>query len=248
MSIKAFTSMRLNLLSILLSSTLFFTACNLLYDEGEWVTEQRNTKSFQQINIKCVADVYYYQSKSFYLDIHFYKKHLNNIHTTIENNKLNISNNFNAQWFTDIQKLRIDIYAPSLNKVKIEQGAGFFCNDTLHTNSFHFSMQGDVFESKIIINTSRLNIKINNAVGLLKVKGKANYTKTFNRGETRIMAQTLHADSLEIIHQSVMNGYYSVKNWLKYQILRNGDLYIYGQPEINGEALGSGKLIVANEN
>mgnify|MGYP006274031045 CR=1 FL=1 len=246
MSIKVSTFTEFNRVSIFLVIVFwFFASCNLLYDEGDWVGETRSLESFQSVDIEGIADVHYHQSSEYKVRVFYYEKHLSDIQTNINNQTMRIVNQFNGQWFTDIRKPLVEVYAPTLNKVDIKEAGSFFCEDTL-TGNFVFYMHGDVFEAHLLTNSEKLKIDIYNSVGLLSAKGYCEQLEILNKGETQIDAFDLQANNADVMQQSAMDISCSVTNSLIYKITRNGNLIVRGNPSVSGESLGDGDLIIMN--
>ncbi len=244
---KAYIFTRFKIFSLILPA-IFLLSCDLLYDEGEWAMEQRKLHGFSQVEINCIADIYYYASNETYIEISYYQKHLSDIQTDIDNGSLTIRNEFGGEWFTDIRLPRIDVYAPTLNNVSIEVAGGFFCIDTLVTDDFYFDLNSDVFESDLLINSRNLKIKINNSSGVLNASGQSAYAIVQNKGDAKIIAPSLKLKSLQILQKSSLDVVFHVKDSLQYKIIRNGDLVVYGNPLFkSGEDLGEGNLILKNE-
>lgn len=248
MSIKASIYTKYVINSLLLLLAVVLSSCDILYDEGEWTQEQRQIREFETITINCIADINYFYSDTCYLEIFYYQKHIKNIKTLKKQRTLTIKNSFNGQWFTDLRNPQIHIYAPALSSVTIKDAAGFYCMDTIQTTRFAFNMQGDVFESKLILNTEQLRININNAAGNLYITGKSNEGQIFCEGETYIDATQTAISSLNITQQSSRNAEIWVTDYLNYKIIRNGNLIVTGTPEHEGIVLGNGEIIwKANE-
>lgn len=246
MSIATFTFTKFKKVSLIILFASIAASCDLFYNEGEWKTELRSVSDYQSVSIESVSEIYYHYCDTFAIEVHYYDKQLGAITTKVHNNKLSIKNNFSGEIYTDIRNPEIHLYAPTLDVIKTEKetGSGFFCMDTIFNTRIDVEIYGDLIESELLTNTDTLSLNINKSAGSIKMKGIANKCNILNSGEAIINARPLKISNLTITHQSSVGAKFTVTNNLNYRIIRSGNLYIWGNPQITGEALGTGKLVL----
>jgi hypothetical protein len=82
-----------------------------------------------------------------------------------------------------------------------------------------------------------------NTLGTLHFQGKAGTCMIFNRYGSSIFAGDLESERGEIINESVGAVYINASERLKATILGNGNIYYYGNPEIEIVKKGRGNLV-----
>ncbi|ALO14681.1 hypothetical protein L21SP5_01014 [Salinivirga cyanobacteriivorans] len=247
MSIKVSIFTKFSRVSALLLVFWALLSCDLIYDEGDWTGEQRNFGDYQEVVLNGIANVYYHYSDTPLIKVYYYAKHLSNITTNIENQRITIDNEFGGQWYTDLRLPEIHLYNNAVNYVDIKEAGAFFCIDTIQSNHFNFYMHGDVFEAKLLLNVNKAKIDVYNSTGLMEVTGICNELEIYNKGETQIEAINFQARNAHIIQQSVMDVSSCVSDSLYYRIIRNGNITVKGNPVHEGEILGNGELILVED-
>ncbi len=223
------------------------SSCDLLYDEGDWVSEDRYPEDYQEIVINGVANVFYHYSDTPRIEVSYYARHISDVKTSFSKGQITIDNSFNGQWYTDLRLPEIHLYTKSLAYVDIKEAAGFFCEDTLHANNFEFFMHGDVFEASLLLNVEIFKLDVYNSAGIAEAKGSCEQLNISNKGQTQIDAVDLHTKGATITQQSSLDVTVRVTDVLSYRIIRNGNIIVRGNPALNGEILGDGELIVIED-
>jgi len=203
----------------------------------------RNLNEFSRIDLYAVADVYYHYSDSASVEISYYSNHLGDVKTTIDKKVLTIENHFNGTIYTDYKIPRIDIYTPYFTELNIKEAGSFTCIDTLAIPHFIYRVVGDLAEAELLINSQTFIVSIESASGTVNLSGRAPNLSLFNRGETKIDALSVKTQNVEIRQQSYLDIWVCTNGVLNYEILRSGNIYLVGNPVIEGELLGPGKLI-----
>lgn len=240
MQIKTSTYTRLVNLSLIL---IVFQGCAFFHDEGEWKSEERMLVPFSQIDLLAVANVYYHYSDSSFVEISYYSKHLSDVKTKIDNKVLIIENEFDGLIYTDYRIPQIDVYTPYFSEINIKEAGSFTCVDTLSVSYFTFRVVGDLAEANLLINSQTFVVSIESATGLVNIKGRSPTLRLYNRGETKINAIDVETHNVEVRQQSYQDIWIRTNGTLSYEIFRSGSIYLVGNPTIEGESLGSGKLI-----
>lgn len=245
MPTKIFLFMRLVTLNLVF--LILFSACDLFYDEGDWKTETRFVDEVSKIQIGSVSDVFFHKSDSMRIDVSYYSNQLSDIKLKVENGELEIKNDFTGQIYTDYRIPRIDLYLPFVSQVTIIHAGNFSCIDTLVGSYFLFRVVGDLVESDLLVDLNRLDVSIESASGLIDIDGKAPLMNLYSRGETKIDATQVVAQNVKVIQQSYLDVLVRTSGFFEYQILRGGNICLFGNPIIEGEVLGTGKLIQYDE-
>ncbi|PLX18458.1 MAG: hypothetical protein C0599_12235 [Salinivirgaceae bacterium] len=239
------TFTRLKRISLTAGIIFLMVSCDLFYNEGEWKTEIRDTEPFRNIIIENVIEVYYHYCDTFAIEVQHYDKQLSDIKTEVKDQSLTLKNTFSGQAYTDIRTPQVHLYAPMIYQVDInkETGAGFFCKDTIYNSRFQINIAADLAEAIFLVNTDTLQMNISKTAGVIQMEGSAQKFLLQNTGEVPIKGKKLNIQQLNIIHQSSQNVELTVSEYIKYKILRSGNIIIWGSPENTGENLGTGKII-----
>jgi hypothetical protein len=245
MSIETCTYTRFRKISLFLLIALLITSCDLFYNEGEWKSELRDTQDYKNVVIDNIAEIYYHYADTFAIEVFHYENELSSISTNVSGQTLTIKNSFNGQAYTSIRNPEVHLYAPTIFNIEIkeESGIGLFCKDTIINTSFQLTIKADLIDAELLISTDTLQVFISKATGLISMKGKAEKCNLQNNGESPIKGKQLAINQLNISHQSSQDVELTVNNNLSYQILRNGNIIIWGNPTNSGEVFGTGKLI-----
>ena len=110
MSIKVSIFTKFSRVSALLLVFWALSSCDLIYDEGDWTGEQRNIGDYQKVVLNSIANVYYHYSDTPAIKVYYYAKHLSDITTNLENQRITIDNKFGGQWYTDLRLPEIHLY------------------------------------------------------------------------------------------------------------------------------------------
>lgn len=184
---------------------------------GRFITESRDIKNFDQIQLNFSADVAVSFKDEPSLTITADDNILPAIKTEINDQKLKISC---SEKLIHHNKIKIEITVPKISMAEVK-GSGNINIVGLNTEKF-----------KSMINGS----------GDINISGKTNELLSFINGSGDILTKDLLTKS----HTAVINGsgkiYTHTSDYLNVNINGSGDLMYKGKPEINSSVQGSGKI------
>lgn len=175
------------------------------------------------------------------------KNLLANIETTIDSNKLIISNINKFNWLRSYEnKITAYVTLPVLSQLTYNSTGRVTTTDTIHINdSVDIEAIGGSGYIDLVLNSAKTKLSIFKGCSVdMKVAGRSGLTFIFAAGYGPFYCENLHSDFvfMRSISTNFCRVYASSK--LEYELMNIGDIIYYGNPvSLSGSITGKGKLI-----
>lgn len=223
---------------IAIIALFMFNACDCIKGEGSIVSEDRNVKDFDGIELDISANVYLEKSNTFKLRIEAQENILDEIETYVSAGMLHID--YDDLCVISRRSVKIYISMPELTEIEVGGSGSVISSDTFDCKNLklRISGSGDI-EIGAIAQTIKCSI---NGSGDIELTGSADELEVSIRG----------SGDVEAIHTEAENVYVSVRgsgrsrvhatDYLEVDISGSGDVYYKGRPDIDSDINGSGNL------
>jgi hypothetical protein len=239
---------KFRIILLLFGSIFLLISCEkiIFSGEGEVTVKSEKYEQFSMIEINDIFNVELKSDSSFGLDIVTEFSYLEKISVSLDSGILRLSDNNRYKWLPDYPRPTIIISFPYLDGMLIlNSPVNLFTLDTLVLPALKIQSLGKAGEFDLIIDVDMFQLATgsDNAAAYI-IKGKAVHSRIWPRGSSVIDASELYIDSAYVYNNSIGDCSVSVNNSLEVRLNALGNIYYYGNPQINIiEESGSGKLL-----
>lgn len=204
---------------------------------GNVINTTKNVSGFNQVVLSGTGILIITQGNNESLVIEAEDNIGPNITTSVNNNQLTLTQNNTP---VPTKPVKYHLTVKDLNQIQID-GAGQIQSDTLNTNNLTVIINGAGQSSMTNLNVILLNIVINGA-GKLSIAGTANNQTVKVFGAGNYNASNLTSKSASITAEGAGKATIRVSDILNVIINGAGDVSYIGNPQINKQINGVGKL------
>ncbi len=209
------------------------------------------TYSFSEFNIVNVDDifeVYLKQDTFFSIKIKTNKTLLSNVKVNETDTAINISDE-NMCYFARNYDLKINIYitAPDLKEINFYSSSTLYTLDTVNYERFMFRAYGKLAFADIQVNCSdHFFLSLWNVSGKIRVAGNATFFQVLDHGNSYIHAFELYSKFVSVEQRSTADIELTAIKSLKADVFDVGSIYFQGNPKLDTNIYGNGKIIKVN--
>lgn len=217
----------------------FFTSCKKIVGGGPVVMETRNVSNFKQIKSDFSGDIIITQGNTFEVKIEGPQNVINTVQTNVKGDVLNIKIK-NAVVVKGANKLKVYITAPEITAMSINGSGSISGGDFTGNMSLMINGSGNINLAGVTGGSLHANIS---GSGYIQVDDGAVTDETVNidgSGDVKIANVQSHNSDVHVSGSGNTNVY--VTDFLKVRINSSGDVYYRGEPTIDVDISGSGKL------
>jgi|GEM_PF-3061149 len=235
-----------------LFAILFVAGCEmapLVFNPGELTTETREMDISDVRHLYISNDINVIFEKSFEekITVEAGKNLIDKVETRLDDTTLYLSDKNYNNWGRGYKDhITIHISHPHISKITFNGSALLESKDTLfYKKDESLTIQtGDATGSiNLVVDASKLQINHWFGVADIAISGKARECLIGNTGRGRLSLEDLRVEHMHINNKSINDAYVNISKSLQGIIYSTGNIYYYGNPEIDMEYLGAGKLI-----
>ena len=220
------------------------------------ITTEQSVSSFEGIDIRSSADVNYYPSSETKVIVTVDENLLKYVKITVKNGILRIDTKNGNYSFS---KYTVDVYSPHLTEATISGSGSFDGKDKIVATNFETKISGsgkikgnfdcDKFTATISgsgkidckLECTDFNGKISGS-GEIIFSGNTNNLDMKISGSGDFKGKSFKTDNADINVSGSGNVHTWVENYLKAHVSGSGNIYYSGNPKIDFNGSGSGKL------
>jgi len=235
-----------------LFAILFVAGCEmapLVFNPGELTTETREMDISDVRHLYISNDINVIFEKSFEekITVEAGNNLIEKIETRVADTTLFLSDKNYNNWERGYKdNITIHISHPHISKITFNGSALLESKDTLFYNKDEsLTIQtGDATGTiNLLLNASKLQINHWFGVADIKIRGYTRECIIGNTGRGRLSLEDLEVTHMHITNKSINNAYVNITKSLQGIIHSTGNIYYYGDPEIDMKYLGKGKLL-----
>jgi hypothetical protein len=251
------------ILTLLAGTLLWNTGCNkfpFLEGNGNVVSEERTTVSFNRIENQGEFNVYYVHDTVFLIVIEAESNLISHIRTIVHGSTLEIDSRENLN---PNHAMKVWVHTPALVGVKLS-GSGLINAEAVTAPNFDIVLSGSgiIYGDAVTGNFNAtlagsgqidFSVESENTSAVLSGSGKIKLVGNSPKaiyvisGSGIIDAVNLLLAECNATISGSGNIYTSVSDYLNVTISGSGNLYYFGYPQIDSKITGSGKVISNNK-
>lgn len=216
---------------------VFLSSCNdALFDAGDIISKDYALDEFNEIYINDIFDVCLIQDTVCKLQIEGGDNLLPNIDFEVTDNKFYIENNNSAQWSRNYERIKLYISVKEIRFLRVNESANVKTIDTLITPKLTVWSINDYADISINVKCDNFYI-VNEGTsgGYFTIKGETINSGIWARGSCIIDAIDFLSEKTVIKNESIGDCSIHVNKKLSVEILRSGNIYYKGNPQIEIE-------------
>lgn len=229
---------------------LFACACSkenapdCLTSMGEEMTELRALSPFNRIELQGRVDVVLVQDSVEFAAVCFGKNVIDGVQTTVENNVLTITEVNRCDWVrSQKEHPRIEVHYKTLRSMFSESAGNTVFKNTLSTTSFLLEVYDAGGSLYLNAGCDTLEVKIHTGTTDVHVNGTCNYLYVYNAGYAPLDASHCEAKEASVHNTGTGDVLVRALYAIYYQIYDRGDIWVYGNPQVQRwHHTGSGQL------
>lgn len=228
-------------LSLFLFLLISFTACEKIEGDGPMITEDRTQNNFSGIDLRVSGNVYFQQLPTYKVQVTAQRNVLDVLETYVSNGRLVIRFENDVRVRTQVD-IAIHISAPDINSLRVSGSGDIYAAAPVHATNMEMDISGsgnitlhqldaDYIDAGIsgsgdinidhgVITDERLKISGSGNIDLANIVARNANTNTTGSGDIRVHV----TDRLEVT------------------IKGSGSVYYHGNPIINSDVSGSGRI------
>lgn len=228
------------LLTLVMSSILFYSCDKTIKGEGEIVQKVKNVDNFTQVISNIKDPIIITQGGDFKVILKGQENIIDNIRVYAQYGKLRIEYKDGAQ-FSDYKPVEVMVNLPILTNASVENGSmnllGKFQSNKLN---FRVNGVGVILADEVNVDTLSAEVLSN---GQLKINQGNTVKETISTfGNSYVDLIGVVADTAIIKLSGSGDIYVNVLEYLDVNISGSGDVYYKGQPDIQQQIKGTGSL------
>lgn len=241
--------MRLNYFLPVLPALLLLTSCNkewrdVVKGDGPVVSEDRYTRSFEEISIDIPADVYIYQGNDEVVTIDAQANVIDIIETDVSAEELDIEFAENVV-LKKHERIKIYITTRDLTAVRISGSGNVYGETPIITNELIIRISGSGEVDLHDLDTPLVDASISGS-GKLYLDGFTKDEIYRISGSGDIYSFGLLSETAEVTISGSGKAELMTDHYLDASISGSGSIYYKGHPDIDMHISGSGRVINAN--
>lgn len=230
------------ILSMLICVVVFTTACSKVEGTGPVVRQTVNAANFEILSMEVPATLYYSPAAAFKVELEAQQNILDLIKTEVRNNGIFFSVKNNANIRTR-EQIKIYVEAPDLRHLQIAGNGNILVMKPYSPDVLYLGISGNGSISIPSLESNKLLADINGSGKIVIDNGVAVNADIDISGSGLADWENLTTDSLT----SRINGSATIRvfanKYLKTVITGSGSLYYKGNPVIESQVSGTGKIV-----
>jgi hypothetical protein len=217
-------------------------------NKGEFITRSHEPEAFTQIVFDSPYEVVFHPADFFRIGIQGHEDFVQAVQFTWADSTLIVKTDARATWMhPEDNKIRLDIFGDSLREIRANETCHISSSDSLHAEELGLVVGSKLNISNLILDC-RTFYYYNNfpCSGTMRFSGKVEELKIWNSALMEVDASTCQADYVLVENNSAGNCTVNAQNRIDYRIGGNGDIRVYGQPQVINilGISGDGELIL----
>ncbi|HEY8898524.1 MAG TPA: head GIN domain-containing protein [Niastella sp.] len=221
---------------------VIFSSCEKITGKGPVVVENRQTASFNGLELKIPADTYFTQDSVYKIELHAQENILDEIETTVINNNLTIRFRHNNTRIRSSEGITIYVSAPDVRWLSVD-GSGYLEVPAPYTPAnlgLNVDGSGSIKVSNVI--TTEINNDIDGSGSITVSSGNANATNAHISGSGSMdLSGVMVKDATAGIHGSGNIKLFATQT-LDASITGSGSVFYKGSPTVTTHITGSGTV------
>jgi len=202
-----------------------------LFDSGDTITETRYPGTFSTIVFNDIFDVYIMNDTVDYLDIRGGSNVLNCVSTEIKNDTLSIDNNIKARWSRSYDRVKITVHSTRLVRLFLWAPCNIKTIGQFAGNTFSVGCRGKTSEIDLDLKMNYIGVGIDwESFDYIKLKGVTKKLSIDNWCSSRVIADSLIANEVNITNASIADCYVNATTKLTAKLKSTGNIYYKGTP------------------
>jgi hypothetical protein len=222
-------------------TTLLITSCtkDANLGTGIVVTEERNSKNFDGVEVTGSLEVHLIQSKQFRVKIESYENLIPYVETFVSNGVLQVrmANGFQNGGNETV----VWVYAPAVYEINLN-GSGFVVTDNYHNFKDYLEVNLQGSGDITVRGTARTADVTLYGSGIVRLDGSASNLTIENSGSGDVRAYDFSADQANVKIFGSGNALIDVWRYLDAEIVGSGDIIYEGNPRVLSFKSGSGLI------
>lgn len=226
----------------------FILSCNKggpwgIKGQGTNVTETKDLKNFDKIDLSIDADVFYTQDSVYKVEISAQQNILAVLKAEVHNGTLSFDYRRNVWKHNEV---KITVHSPDLTELQISGSGDVNLQSALKTGKMKVSVSGSGDVYFPALNADQLEASISGSGDVKVAGGTVVNEKITISGSGNIDAETLQASSAVVKVSGTGKVTVNATEKLDVTISGSGDVYYKGNPALKTSVSGSGRLIRLN--
>ncbi len=218
-----------------------FSSCKKVVGTGPLVSEARTISDFSSISLAMDATVYITQDSFYSVEISAQSNVMDEILTYVSGSRLVIQHKNNV--YIKSRPVTIHISMPDISGLNVSGSGAIRLQNLLHTADIDMNVSGSGDISMPVIEATSISSTISGSGKITVTSGKANTLNSKISGSGDVDLLNVQTNSVTTATTgSGTTKVYAVNN-LFAKISGSGDVYYRGNPSIESEISGSGRLI-----
>lgn len=213
---------------------ILFSCNDALFNEGSIITQNIDINDFDEIYVEDIFEIYLIQDTICKIEAKGGSNLLPNLIFNVDVNKrLTISNNNSANWSRDYNKIELYISVDTLKYLRINEPSQVISKNTLITPELTLLSIADFAEIELELDCNHCYV-VNSGTsgGAINLMGKTNSFSFWARASLQLNAENFYANSISVKSESIGDCRINVSKELSVEILKSGNVYYKGDPEI----------------
>ena len=224
---------------LLLPNLLLFTACDpALRGNGDLVTETRNEKDFDGLDVSVPGKVVVRLGDEFKVEVQVEENLLPYLKTEVESDILHIYFSRNVR---DVDNLVVMVTMPKLASANLSGSVKFVANDAFDGDILDLDISGSGLVEMSNINYKKLSIELSGS-GNLDFRGEAVVLDASLSGSGHLNALSCPVKAADIRVSGSGSVKVDVADTLKAHISGSGEILYEGDPVVDADISGSGRV------
>jgi hypothetical protein len=209
---------------------IFYIGCNsepksCFKGNGAITKEQREIDDFSVLSVNDLFVVKLYQDTVNKLFLKGPENLLQYVEVRHEADTLNISNTAICSWAREYEKINAIVHVDSLEQVFLKKPGDLISLNCINSPKLIIWGVNDLHYINLEVNCNHLYFKTSySTTGEFIFRGKTNYAHFWPYYASRVIADSLKAERVKILHYSI------------------GDVHVYAEKEMNAEIYSKGKV------
>lgn len=222
-----------NYLFILL--IFLITSCDdALFNAGSIITKNIEISDFEEIYVEDIFEIYLIQDTVCKIEVKGGSNVIPNLEFNVDvDKKLTINDNNSARWSRDYEKIELYISVDTLRFLRLGAPSKIVSQNTLITPELKIFSIADFAEIELDLNCNNCYV-VNSGTsgGIINLSGETNSFTFWARASLQINAENFIANYVTVKTESIGDCSINVNKELSVEILRSGNVYYKGNPEI----------------
>ncbi len=218
----------------ILSLLLLFSCDDALFNAGDITTKEIEIEYFKEVYIDDIFDVYLIQDTTCKIEVIGGNNLIPDLKFNVDSNKkLTIDNDNSARWSREYDRIELYISVDTLNFLRLNAPCNVKTQNNLTTTNFRIWSITDYAEFDIqLAGTNFYFVNSGTSGGHINLSGEITDFSFWARASFQVNAENLISNHVTAKNESMANCYVHAIESLSVEILREGNIYYKGNPDI----------------